>query len=145
VTVAKPLAGGLPLGAVLFSEAVYATFPQSAHATTFGGGPLVCRVALEFLTVMETLLGNVRDVGGFCEKGLRELAQRHSTVTEVRARGMMLAMKLRVPGDPIVDAARERGLLINCTQGNVLRFLPPFILSRDQAQEALQVLDEILP
>ncbi|MEP7354434.1 MAG: acetylornithine transaminase [Acidobacteriota bacterium] len=144
VTVAKPLAGGLPLGAVMFSDAVNRTFPPSAHATTFGGGPLACRVALEFLDVMEALLPNVREIGGLLENGLREIAAQHSIVTQVRGQGLLLAMQLAVPGDSMVADARDRGLLINCTQSTVLRFLPPFVLTDAQVQTALTILEAVV-
>lgn len=143
VTVAKPLAGGLPLGAVLFNERVARTFPDGAHATTFGGGPLACRVALEFLSEMEDLLPRIRNVGERLRAGLLDLQSRHEAIREVRGAGLMLAMELDVPGRPYVLRALERGLLINCTQENVLRLLPPFILTDQQADEALGILDAI--
>jgi acetylornithine aminotransferase/acetylornithine/N-succinyldiaminopimelate aminotransferase len=134
VTVAKPIAGGLPLGAVMFSAKVAEKFPLSGHGSTFAGGPLVCRVALEFLDEMQTLLPRINEVGS-------ALAEMLSEFGEVRGRGLMRAVPLgERPGDPIVATAREAGLLINCTQTTVLRFLPPYILTREQVAEAGAIL-----
>jgi acetylornithine aminotransferase/acetylornithine/N-succinyldiaminopimelate aminotransferase len=137
VMVAKPLAGGLPLGAVMFSGAVAVRFPASSHGSTFAGGPLACRVALEFLDEMQTLRPNITRTG-------ESLRTELSLWGEVRGRGLMLAMELDRPGDPIVAAARDRGLLINCTQSTVLRFLPPYILTTMQAHEAATILGEAM-
>ncbi len=137
VTVAKPLAGGLPLGAVVFSDAVAERFPSTSHGSTFAGGPLACRVALEFLDEMQSLLPHIRSSGDALRAEL-------SRFGEVRGRGLMLAMPLDRTGDAIVAAARDRGLLINCTQSTVLRFLPPYILTPMQAHEAATILGEAL-
>ncbi len=129
VTVAKPLAGGLPLGAVMFSSAVAKKFPASSHGSTFAGGPLACRVALEFMDEMQRLLPRIVETGEALRTELSELG-------EVRGRGLMLAVPLDRPGDPMVAEAREQGLLINCTQSTVLRFLPPYVLTPEQVREA---------
>ena len=144
VTVAKPLAAGLPLGAVLFTEAVNESFPPGTHATTFGGGPLACRVALEFLDIMNGLLPHVREVSELLRAGLDELHSRHGIIQEIRSRGLIIGIQLDRPGRDYVHRALDRGLLINCTQENVLRLLPPYILTAAQAQEGLQILDEVL-
>jgi acetylornithine aminotransferase/acetylornithine/N-succinyldiaminopimelate aminotransferase len=133
VTTAKPLAGGLPLGAVMFSDAVADRFPANGHASTFAGGPLACRVALAFLEELELLLPHVSKMGETLRAGLSELGI-------VRGRGLMLALPLNRPAEPIVDAAREAGLLINATQSTVLRFLPPYILEPEHVSEALALL-----
>jgi acetylornithine/N-succinyldiaminopimelate aminotransferase len=144
VVLAKPLAGGLPLGATLFTEEAAAALPPGAHGTTFGGGPLACRVALEFLNVMEELLPNVRRIGDQLLEGLRGLQRKHSIISEVRGRSLMLGIQLDRPGQLFVDRARERGLLINCTHDTVLRLLPPFTLSGGEAQEIVDILDLVL-
>lgn len=144
VTLAKPLACGLPLGATLFSEEAAAALPPGAHGTTFGGGPLACRVALEFLDVMEELLPDIRRTGDRLLRGLRELQQRHAIVAEVRGKGLMVGVQLTCPGAPLVERARGRGLLINCTHENVLRLLPPFTLSGAEADQLIRALDEVL-
>lgn len=144
VTVAKPLAAGLPLGAVLFTESVSAAFPPGTHATTFGGGPLACRVALEFLAVTADLLPHIRQIGEYLRAGLQDLQLRRGVIREIRSRGLMIGIQLDRSGHPFVQRALDRGLLINCTQETVLRLLPPYILTAPQAQEALQILDEVL-
>lgn len=144
VTIAKPLAAGLPLGAVLFSEAANASFPPGSHATTFGGGPLACRVALEFLKIAADLLPHIRQVGEQMRARLEKMQSRRKTIQEIRSRGLMIGIQLDRPGHPFVLRALERGLLINCTQDHVLRLLPPYILTGEQAEEGLGILDEVL-
>ncbi len=141
VVLAKPLAGGLPLGATLFTEEAAAALPPGTHGTTFGGGPLACRVALEFLDVMEELLPNVRQVGDQLLEGLRGLQSKHQAITEVRGRALMIGIQLDCPGQPFVDRARDRGLLINCTHQTVLRLLPPFTLTSAEAHQIVGTLD----
>lgn len=137
VTTAKPLAGGLPLGAVMFSHAVAERFPATAHASTFAAGPLACRVALNFLQEMEVLLPHIVETGDALRGALSQFGQ-------VRGQGLMLAVPLQRPADPIVAAAREAGLLINCTQSTVLRFLPPYILAQAHVDEAACILERVI-
>ena len=146
VVVAKPLAGGLPLGAILAREEFASAFSPGLHGTTFGGGPLVCAVALEFLNTVEerNLLENVRARGAQLHDGLMRLAGRFDFIREVRGEGLILGMELSVEGGPYVAAAMRNGLLMNCTHDSVLRFLPPFILSGRQADEGLQILEKVL-
>jgi predicted acetylornithine/succinylornithine family transaminase len=144
VVAAKPLAAGLPLGATLFTEKAALSLPAGAHGTTCGGGPLACRVALEFLAVMEELLPHIREVGGVLREGLESLAGRHRVITGVRSKGLMFGLQLSVPGRPILLRALELGLWLNCTHETVLRMLPPYILTREQAGEAVEILDRAL-
>ncbi|MDE3135890.1 MAG: aspartate aminotransferase family protein [Acidobacteriota bacterium] len=146
VTVAKPLAGGVPLGAFIASEEAASALVPGMHGSTFGGGPLACAAALEFLTTVEeeNLLENVRRRGEEIRQGLETLAARAGFVREVRGEGLMLAMELDVEGAAYVDRARERGLLINCTHKHVLRFLPPFILGERQVNEFLGKMKRVL-
>jgi acetylornithine/N-succinyldiaminopimelate aminotransferase len=144
VTVAKPLAAGLPLAATLFTERAAQALPLGTHGTTFGGGPLACRVALEFLSVLSGLLPQIQEVGLYLMEGLQRLRLRHAHVLEVRGRGLMIGLQLAGPGRAVVERALARGLLLNCTHDTVLRLLPPFILSRQQADEILEGLDEAL-
>ncbi len=143
VVLAKPLACGLPLGATLFSEEAADALPPGAHGTTFGGGPLACRLALEFLDVMEELLPHIRRAGDQLLEGLRGLQQRHPAIAEVRGRGLLLGLQLDVAGARFVESARELGLLINCTHETVLRLLPPFTLSWGEANQIVRALDEM--
>jgi predicted acetylornithine/succinylornithine family transaminase len=143
IVTAKPLAGGLPLGATIFSEAA-SIFEPGMHGTTFGGGPLACRVALEVLTLIDELLPAVRENGVFLFECLRGLQARHSIVNEVRGAGLMAGIDLAVAGEKIVHACLERGLAINCTHETVLRLLPPFIVGRAEIEKAVSILDEVL-
>jgi acetylornithine/N-succinyldiaminopimelate aminotransferase len=144
VVTAKPLAAGLPLGATMFTESTAQFLPVHSHGTTFGGGPLACRVALEFLSVLDGLLPHIGEIGTELLERLRELQRIHPMITEIRAKGMMLGIQLSAPGHSIVRAALERGLLINCTHDSVLRLLPPYIITREQVSEAVTLLNEAL-
>jgi acetylornithine/N-succinyldiaminopimelate aminotransferase len=144
VVTAKPLAAGLPLGATVFTEQAAQTLPLGLHGTTFGGGPLVCRVALEFLSVLDDVMPNVREVGAQLRAGLDEIRRRRPIVSEIRGLGLMLGIQLSRPGHDLVIRALERGLLLNCTHDTVLRLLPPYILSSEQADEILRILDDVL-
>ena len=146
VVLAKPLAGGLPLGAVLAREAVAASFSPGLHGSTFGGGPLTCATGLAFLEAMEKkkLLANVRARGAELKAGLQKLAKKFDFVREVRGEGLILGMELTVDGTPYVAEAMKQGLLINCTHEFTLRFLPPFILTSAQVKEGLAKLESVL-
>jgi acetylornithine/N-succinyldiaminopimelate aminotransferase len=146
LTVAKPLGGGLPLGAFIASEAVASALVPGLHGSTFGGGPLVCAVALEFLTTVEEekLLENIAQRGAEIREGLDRLAGRAGFVREVRGEGLMLGMELEVECGPYADRAREMGLLVNCTHKRVLRFLPPYIVEPRHVAEFLRKMKRVL-
>jgi acetylornithine/N-succinyldiaminopimelate aminotransferase len=146
VLVAKPLAAGLPLGAILTSEAVAARVSPGVHGTTFGGGPLICATALEFLKTVENakLLANIRDRGAELQKGLEALAAKFDFIREVRGEGLILGVELSIDGAPLVTSALQHGLLINCTHDFTIRLLPPFIVSRTQVRDFLCVFETIL-
>ncbi len=146
ITVAKPLAGGLPLGAFLASEKVANVFSPGVHGTTFGGGPLACAVATEVLSIVRQrkMLAHIRRMGELVTSGLAELQKEFSFVKEVRGAGLMQAMELDCPGDKIVDRARDLGLLINCAHEKTLRFLPPYIIEPAQVDEFLDKLERAL-
>jgi acetylornithine/N-succinyldiaminopimelate aminotransferase len=143
VVTAKPLAAGVPLGATLFTESAAQCLPAHSHGSTFGGGPLACRVALEFLSVLDGLLPHIREIGEQLRRGLEDLKRRHPSMIEVRSSGMMFGIQLSRPGQPFVLEALRRGLLVNCTQETVIRMLPPFILETEQACELLQILADV--
>jgi len=146
VTVAKPLAGGLPLGAFMASEEFASAFHPGLHGSTFGGGPLVCAAALEFLTIVEDdgLLGNVRERGVELRAGLEKLAARFSFIREIRGEGLIVGIDLSVEGAPFVAEALRQGLLINCTHDHILRLLPPFIIRRQDVVEFLRKFEVVL-
>jgi acetylornithine aminotransferase/acetylornithine/N-succinyldiaminopimelate aminotransferase len=146
VVVAKPLGGGLPLGAVLARESFASAFSPGLHGTTFGGGPLACAVALEFLRTVEedSLLKNVRQRGAQIRAGLEALKSRFGFVREIRGEGLILGLELSVEGAPFVAEALKRGLVINCTHDFTLRFLPPFIVGERHVKEFLRKLEIVL-
>jgi len=146
MAIAKPIANGLPLGAILTREHVAVAMKPGLHGTTFGGGPLACAVAV---TVLDTLqrdrvLSNVRRVGKYFRERLDGLERKHPSVVEARGIGVMLALQLNIPGKDVVDKCLERGLVINCTHDTVLRFLPPFIITEKQVDEGVRILDAAL-
>ena len=146
VVAAKPLAAGLPLGAILAREEVAQVFQPGSHGSTFGGGPLQCRLALKFLEILERpgFLDHVREVGGYFRGRLEDLAKEISIVREVRGEGLMIGVELEVPGKEIVQNMLEAGFLINCTQEKVLRFLPPLIIEREHVDCFVEALGKTL-
>ena len=146
MTLAKALANGLPIGAMLSSEKLNIAFGPGSHATTFGGTPLVTAVAK---TVLKSLLedgwiDNCREMGEYFKGRLQELRKRYDFIKEVRGLGLILGMELDRPGGPIVDACTEKGFLINCAQEKVLRFLPPLIVGKNEIDLLVDALSEIL-
>ena len=144
IVAAKPLACGLPLGVIIANEKAASTIAPGQHGSTFGGGALACRVALEFFGLLDELLPAIQRVGGYFHVLLNELAQKHSFVKEVRGFGLMLGMELDVPGKQIVIDAMAEGLLLNCTHDTVLRFLPPYIATERDVDRAVKILGKIL-
>jgi len=140
VVAAKPVACGVPLGFILANENAAAAIKPGMHGSTFGGGPLACRVALEFLDILDGLLPAIQRVGGYLHVELNELARKHTFVKEVRGFGLMLGMELAVPGKQIVLDAIAEGLLLNCTHETVLRFLPPYIATEKEVDHAIKIL-----
>jgi acetylornithine/N-succinyldiaminopimelate aminotransferase len=148
VTVAKPLAGGLPLGAMLCTEEVARAIHPGMHGTTFGGGPLACAVAIAVIdNIKDTdLLHHVTTVGTYFNKGLSALQAKHPSIVEVRGQGLMLAAQLNSAelAKAVLAKLLERRILINRTDETVLRFLPPYILQREHVDTTLKAIDEIL-
>jgi acetylornithine/N-succinyldiaminopimelate aminotransferase len=144
--IAKPLAAGLPLGAILTTEAVASRVSPGMHGTTFGGGPLACAAALEFLKIVqdEKLLENIRMRGAELREGLAKLASQFDFIREIRVEGLMVGIELSIEGAPFVTEAMRRGLLINCTHDFTLRLLPPFIITRAQVREFFKLLEVVL-
>jgi acetylornithine/N-succinyldiaminopimelate aminotransferase len=146
VCIAKPIAAVLPLGAFLATEKFAQHITPGKHGTTFGGGPLTCRVALEYLAILEdeNLLERVRRVGAYFTEKLRELVDKFDIATEVRGVGAIQALQLNIPGKPVMDGALANGLLINVTQDNVLRFLTPFLLEEKHVDSGVRILKKQL-
>ena len=144
VATAKPLACGIPLGVILANAKAAEAIKPGMHGTTFGGGPLACRVALEFCDILDELLPAIQSVGGYFHVVLNELARKHAVIKEVRGFGLMLGAELHVSGKQMVLDAMAEGLLINCTHDTVLRFLPPYIVTEKDVDQAAKVLQKIL-
>ena len=140
---AKPVACGLPLGFLVANDEAAAAIKPGMHGSTFGGGPLACRVALEFLDILDELLPSIQRVGGYFHVSLNELARKHGFVKEVRGFGLMLGVELAMPGKQIVLDAMAEGLLINCTHDTVLRFLPPYIATEKEVDQAVKILGKL--
>lgn len=146
VVVAKPIAAGIPLGAFIARESLASAMSAGQHGTTFGGGPLSCRVALEYLAVVEEegLLENVRRVGAYLSQQLGMIVEKFSVAKEARGRGFIQALELEIPARPLVEEAMNNGVLFNSTQDTVLRFLPPFLLQEKHVDRGMRLLRKLL-
>lgn len=146
VCIAKPIAAGLPLGAFLVSAELAATFSPGKHGTTFGGGPLACRVALEYLAILEEeqRLEQVQRVGAYFTEQLKTLVEKFDIVRESRGIGMMQALDLNISAKGFVEGAIEEGILLNVTQDTVLRFLPPFLLEEKHVDKGIKAVKKLL-
>ena len=144
MTMAKGIGGGVPMGAILATDKVASAFVPGDHGTTFGGGPLVCAAANAVLDVFEedNILDNVNEVGDYFISELKKLDK--DVISQVRGKGLMVGLELTKPGAEYVDKLREAGFLINCTAGNVLRFVPPLIITKEEIDQFIKALDEIL-
>src|SRR5207249_2596292 len=131
------------LETILTSEAVASRVSPGMHGTTFGGGPLACATALEFLETVESekLLENIRARGAELREGLAKLAAKFDFIREIRGEGLMVGVELSIEGAPFVAEAMQHGLLINCTHDFTLRLLPPFIINRTQVREFLRLFE----
>jgi len=148
VTLAKPLAAGLPLGAILVTEEVAGAIHPGMHGSTFGGGPLACAVALEVLKVIEDekILSHVKEVGGYFLDLLQQLDARHSCIVDVRGVGLMVGVELDSAelAKAVQKAMLEEKIITNRTHETVLRFLPPFVVTKKQVELVVKTLDQIL-
>ena len=146
VTVAKPLAAGLPLGALLTTDRVATGMHPGLHGTTFGGGPLACAVAIEFLRQLDGLLGHVSKLGKYFLARLQDLQAKHPSVKAVRGMGLMLAIDIDSAdtAKAIVGKLLQQGILINRTHDTVLRFLPPYIIEKKHVDQVIRALDRAL-
>jgi acetylornithine aminotransferase/acetylornithine/N-succinyldiaminopimelate aminotransferase len=140
---AKPMACGLPLGVITANEKAAAVIKPGMHGSTYGGGPLACRVALEFFDILDELLPSIASVGGYFRMKLTELARRHSFVKEIRGQGLMIGVDLDFAGKQLVLDGMKEGLLFNCTSETVLRFLPPYILTEQDVDRAMTALTKL--
>lgn len=148
MTLAKGLGGGVPIGAILATEKVAASFQPGSHASTFGGNPLVCAAAIATLeTILEDgfIMDHCNRMGTYFIKRLSQLKNDYpEKIVDIRGKGLIIALELTSDGTPIVKACLEKGILINCTAGNVLRFIPPLIVEEKDIDHLVDVLEEVL-
>ena len=146
VAIAKPIAAGLPLGAFIAREEFATAISPGQHGTTFGGGPLACRVALEFLSIVEDekLLEHVNKVGAYLHEKLEGLVSKRNAAVGVRGRGFIQGIQLEIPARPIVDEGLAEGVLFNSTHDTVVRFLPPFLMEEKHVDKGIRVLKKLL-
>ncbi|MBZ5664920.1 MAG: aspartate aminotransferase family protein [Acidobacteriia bacterium] len=146
VTVAKPLACGLPLGAILTTERVSSCMHPGMHGTTFGGGPLACAVAIEFLREEKKLLKHVRALGEYFHAALKSLDRKHKSIQDVRGAGLMQAVELASPelAKAVAKQLLQEGIIINRTHETVLRFLPPYVIQKKHVDQVVRALDAAL-
>ncbi len=146
MSLAKALAGGLPMGALLATEEAARGFVPGTHASTFGGGPVIAAAAKASLCILcdPHFLAAVREKGSYLKEKLKALKSRFPVIEEVRGVGLMWGLQLTGEGAPGVTACRERGRLINCTQGNVIRLLPPLIVEQGELDQGVEILSQAL-
>ncbi|MGW8325572.1 MAG: acetylornithine transaminase [Desulfobacterales bacterium] len=146
MTLAKALANGLPIGAMLANEEVAQAFGPGAHASTFGGTPIITAASIQVVKVLlgENLIHHCAKIGTYFKERLQDLKAKHESIVDVRGMGLLLGMKLKIEGDTIVNSCMEKGFLINCIQGNILRFIPPLIVEKEEIDALLVCLDEVL-
>lgn len=143
VVLAKPIGCGLPLGAVLANERAAKSIAPGMHGSTFGGNAMACRVALEFYDILEGLLPSIRSIGTYFQARLNELKKKHSFIREVRGQGLMIGVELDRPCKQLVLDAMSEGLLMNCTHDVVMRFLPPYIVTEKEVDQAVKVIAKL--
>ena len=146
MTMAKALANGLPIGAMLAKEELSPAFGPGSHATTFGGTPLVTAASKAVLKSLleDGWIDHCEKMGNYFKEKLYDLSKKHPLIKEVRGLGLILAIELDRPGAPVVDALMKEGFLVNCTQENVLRFLPPLIIVEKEIDMLIAALDKTL-
>jgi acetylornithine aminotransferase len=145
MTLAKALANGLPIGAMLAREDIAESLGPGAHASTFGGTPIVTAASVQVLKVLleENIIHHGEEMGVYFKEKLSGLKAGHESIVDVRGMGLLLGMKLNIEGDAIVNSCMEKGFLINCIQGNILRFIPPLIIEKEEIDALIACLDEI--
>jgi acetylornithine/N-succinyldiaminopimelate aminotransferase len=146
MSLAKALGNGLPIGAMLSTEALSTAFGPGSHASTFGGTPLVTAVAKAVLSSLlnDGWLDHCRNMGTYFVARLEELKKRHACIKEVRGLGLIIGVELDRPGAPVLEACVQRGFLINCAQEKVLRFVPPLVVTKKEIDPLIDALDSVL-
>jgi acetylornithine/N-succinyldiaminopimelate aminotransferase len=146
LTLAKSLAGGVPIGALLIKKGIADSFNPGDHASTFGGNPLASAAGVAALTAIleEGMLENCRKMGDYFLSELDKMKNKFPFIKEVRGKGLILGMELKIDGSSIVKEMLKKRVLINCTMGNVLRFLPPLIVTQEEIDRVVATLEEVL-
>ncbi len=146
MTLAKSLGGGFPIGAMVAKKEIADVLQPGTHATTFGGSPLACAASLAVFEAIEKekLLNNAVIVGSYLFKKLHDLSKKHSLIREIRGVALMAGIELKMEGKGVYEECLKRGLLINCTQQNVLRIMPPLTVKEKEVDHAIGILDEVL-
>jgi acetylornithine aminotransferase len=146
MTLAKALANGLPIGAMLAKEGVASAFGPGAHASTFGGTPIVTAAALEVCKTFaaENIVDQARETGAYFKGKLLDLKERYPVIVDVRGLGLLLGIKLKINAEALVNDCMQRGYLINCIQENILRFIPPLIIKKKEVDALIGCLDMLL-
>ena len=146
ITMAKALGGGVAIGAMMATEHVAASLVPGTHASTFGGNPLACAAGIAVIEAIEEdgLLANAIEMGRYATEKLQALKEKYPIIDHVRGKGLMIGIQLTAPGARIVDICLEQGLRINCTQGDVLRFMPSMTVSKDELDGAIEILESAL-
>ena len=146
ITMAKALGGGVAIGAMMAKEDIAASLVPGKHASTFGGNNLACAASIAVIEAIEedNLLTNAMELGQYIKEKLEQLKQKHFIIDSVRGIGCMIGIQLTGPGNKIVDKCLAKGLRINCTTGTVLRFMPPMIATKEQIDQAIEILDDVL-
>ncbi|RAP45918.1 MAG: aspartate aminotransferase family protein [Methanosphaera sp. rholeuAM6] len=146
-TCAKAIAGGLPMGAVLANKEIADAFHPGSHATTFGGTPFVCCAANTVLDIFEEedLVNKSHENGLYFMEKVESLKDNHDCIVDVRGHGLMVGLELNYECGDLVAKAQDKGVLINVANGTVVRFVPPLIITKEELDKVVSVLDEILP
>ncbi len=145
MSLAKTMAGGFPIGAIVATERVAEAWQPGDHGTTFGGNPLACAAGVA--TVKEIINRKIPEKakkdGAYLHEKLQKLMEKYTFVTKIKGKGFMIGLELAFPGNEVVEKAFQKGLVINCTSGNVLRFVPPMVITREEIDEFINILDSV--
>jgi len=146
ITLAKALGGGVAIGAMMAKPDIAASLVPGTHASTFGGNPLACAAGIAVIEAIEEegLINNAIEMGKYTRAKLEALKEKHSVIDHVRGKGLMIGIQLTTPGGGIVSKCLEKGLRINCTQGNILRFMPSMTVSKEDIDAAIDILDSVI-
>ena len=146
ITLAKALGGGVAIGAMMAKEELAAKLVPGKHASTFGGNCIACAAGIAVVEAIEedNLIENAVKMGEYAKQKLEQLGEKYDIIKEVRGKGLMIGVQLSSPGAAIVDKCLARGLRINCTNNTVLRFMPAMIVTKEQIDEAINILDSVM-